>query len=336
MDGSSPPTSLCVVVPCFNEAEVLEAFHRELSRVLAESGLAWAVYFVDDGSSDRTLEVLNGLAMHDERVRVCSLSRNFGHQIALSAGIDAASIADPDAVVVMDADLQHPPTLIPTLVQHFRSGSDVVVAVREETEGATFFKRASSRGFYRLFNALSDVKLENGAADFYLLSRRARRALTSMPERRRFLRGMVAWLGFPRTLVPYQASARVAGVSKYTLRKMVRFALDAIFAFSSAPIRLAVRFGVLVALLGTVYLAYVFGRYIAFGDLVEGWGSLMSVVLLLGGIQIAITGLIGEYVARIFDEAKQRPLYFLKQEPAPPVTFARNRVGTYAQETGDR
>lgn len=309
------PSRLWVVCPCFNEQEGVVGFFQALREQLDRlEGVTYRVLFVDDGSGDATLARLNELAAAHPAVRVCALSRNFGHQAAISAGLDHALTAD--AVVVMDSDQQHPPAVIPELVAAWRAGADVVLAVRRSSAGEGLLKRWTSRGFYRVFNALSDTPITPGAADFYLLSARARAALCAMPERNRFLRGLVQWLGFPRATVEFHAPARAAGESKYGPWRMLRLAFDALFSFSVAPVRLAVRLGVCVACLGVAYLAYVLGRYALRGDLVPGWGSLISVVLILGGAQLMFVGLIGEYVARMLVELKARPLYLLKQAPA--------------------
>jgi len=308
---------LCIISPCYNEDAVIERFYAELKTVLERiPNLEYEIVFVDDGSSDRTLERLNQLAAYDTRVAVLSLSRNFGHQIALTAGIDYAR---GSAVLLMDSDLQHPPALIPQMVGLWRDeGYDIVSAVRKRTAGAGLFKRISSNWFYTVLNFLSDTAIEPGAADFCILSKRARRALVRMPERHRFLRGLIAWLGFPRVFVPYEAAARAAGNSKYSLRKMLRLALDATFSFSVAPIRLGIRLGVFFMMAGLVYLAYVVLRSLFWGGLIQGWGSLISVTLILGGLQFILIGLIGEYVGRIFEQVKARPVYLLKQRPAAP------------------
>lgn len=307
--------AVSIVSPCYNEAEAIGRFHAELARVLESlDSFEFEIILVDDGSTDGTLARLNQIAARDPRVRVYGLSRNFGHQAALSAGLDAAT---GDAVLMMDSDLQHPPSLIPRLLLQWREGFDVVSTVREQTEGVGPLKRITSNGFYHLFNRLSGTRIEPGAADFCLLSRRACDAITSLPERHRFLRGLVTWIGFTRCFVPYRAAERVAGESKYTTRKMLRLAADAIFSFSAQPMRFATRLGLTVVAIGLTYLGYVVGRALLLGDLVEGWASLIGVVLLLGGVQLTFLGVIGEYVGRIFEEAKGRPLYLLKQATVP-------------------
>ena len=306
--------TLCVVSPCFNEAAGIRAFYAALKAVLDSlDDLDHRIVLVDDGSTDETLSRLDALAAEDDRVRVYSLSRNFGHQVALSAGCD---VARGDALVLMDCDLQHPPDLIPAMVAKWRAGADVVSAVRLRTADASILKRLSAWAFYRLLNSISDTPIVPDAADFVLLSGPARDALLRMPERHRFLRGMVSWIGFRREFVEYRAPARRAGESSYTLRRMVRLASDALFSFSTAPVRLATRMGLAVVACGMLYLAYILYTIVARpGQIVQGWTSLIIVVLIVSGVQIIFIGLIGEYIARIFEEAKGRPLYFFKQRP---------------------
>lgn len=305
---------LCVVAPCYNEAEVLGLFYETLKPVLDSlPDLAHRILFVDDGSEDGTLRKLNELADRDACVRVYSLSRNFGHQAALTAGLDAA---EGDAVLLLDADLQHPPALIPQMVKLWREGHDVVSALRRGTTDSDLFKRVTSAWFYWLVNKLSDTRIVPGAADFCLLSRQAHAALQQCPERHRFLRGMVSWIGFPRAFVPFDAPPRPAGRSKYSNFKMLGLALNAVFSFSVAPIRLATHLGLAAVSLSLLYLVgilfcFLFDRPL----LVQGWTSIIFVVAFLGGVQLAFIGVLGEYTGRIFEEVKRRPLYLLKQRP---------------------
>lgn len=307
--------SLSVVVPCYNESEVVGLFHDALSGALdGLAPVAAEVVFVDDGSSDDTLAKLNALAARDRRVRVCSLSRNFGHQVALTAGLDAAG---GDAVVLMDGDLQHPPSLIPELVRRWKEGHDVVLAVRHKTAGASAFKNLTSSGFYFLLNRLSSTKVPPGAADFCLLDRRVVRALRAMPERHRFLRGLVAWAGFRRAFVHYDSPRRAAGTSKYGVGKMFALAFDAVFSFSAEPLRLALRAGLGLTAAGFAYLGWTLFKGWVLHSLVPGYSSLIGVTIILGGCQLVFIGLIGEYLARVFEQVKGRPIYLLLQEPAP-------------------
>ena len=307
-----PRRTLCVVSPCYNEGAGIAEFYTRLKQVLvALDGLDHRIVFVDDGSTDATLQRLNDLAAEDASIHVYSLSRNFGHQIALTAGCD---VAQGEALVLMDSDLQHPPALIPAMVAKWRAGADIVSAVRLRTEDASILKRLSARGFYALLNSISDTHIVPDAADFVLLSRPAHEALLRMPERHRFLRGMVSWIGFRREFVEYHAPSRRAGASSYTLRRMVRLASDALFSFSAAPVLLATRLGLAVVACGMLYLGYILYTLVAHPEqVIQGWTSLIIVVLILSGIQIMFFGLIGEYIARIFEEAKGRPLYFFKQ-----------------------
>jgi len=328
--GRDITDQVCIVSPCFNERDSIPLFYEAVANAVRTlSGFKFSLLFVDDGSTDGTLDVLNSIAERDERVLVYALSRNFGHQIAVSAGVE---VAEGDAIIVMDSDMQHPPELIPQLIAEWKSGCDVVSTIRETTERITFSKRCSAALFYWLINLSSKTKIVPNAADFFLLSSRAHEAIKSMPERHRFIRGMVSWIGFDRGFVRFQAPARIAGESKYTLSKMVGLAMDAAFSFSTAPVKLAGRVGVITVSAGFLYLFYVIGRQILIGDLVTGWASLMCVLLILGGGQLLFIGIIGEYLARIFDEGKGRPLYFFKQSPdQQPKRFLRLNGETVIQ-----
>lgn len=309
---TAPQAQLNVVVPCYNEAEGIRTFKAEVTRVLERLDLPWQIVFVDDGSTDGTLGELNALAQWDSRVLVYSLSRNFGHQIALSAGLD---VTGDSLVLLMDADLQHPPEIIPKLIEEWRNGADVISTVRERTEDSGWFKRMTATAFYWLINRITDTPIIPSAADFCLLSPRAHRALRSMPERHRFLRGMISWIGFKRALVPFDAPRRLSGQSKYSTFKMLLLALDAIFSFSAAPMRLATRLGFVLIVPGAIYFVYLVSHYFSTNDFVRGWGSLIGTILIVGGVQLIFIGMTGEYLARVFEESKRRPLYFFKQEP---------------------
>jgi len=304
---------LSVVTPCYNESEVVRLFYDAVKPTLdALADLDYEIIFVDDGSSDDTLIQLNEIASCDETVRVCSLSRNFGHQIALTAGLD---FARGDAIILMDSDLQHPPGTIPELVAKWREGYEIVSAVRDNSQGASWLKDFTSNGFYTVFNLLSTTRIPKGAADFCLISRRVCNTLNNMPERHRLLRGMVSWTGYNRALVPYVCAERVAGQSKYSLGKMVGLALDAVFSFSAQPLRLAFRIGILMAVLGFCYLTWTVVSGLLNNNLVPGYASLIGITVTLGGCQLAFIGLIGEYLARVFEEVKGRPTYLVKQLP---------------------
>ena len=296
-----------VVVPMYNE----EGTARELySRVCsALDGVTFELVVVDDGSSDATPAILAELADSDQRVRVVELSRNFGHQTALTAGLDHAT---GDAVVMMDSDLQDPPELIPEMLARWAEGAEVVYAVRTAREGETRFKRSTAMLFYRLLSRLADVNVPHDAGDFRLLDRRAVDALLAMGERNRYLRGMTVWVGFTQTAVAYTRAPRHAGETHYPLRKMLRFALDAIASFSHAPLQLATVMGFIFAAFAFVCIPVAIGFRIA-GEFVPGITTTVIAVLFLGGIQLIAIGVIGEYVGRIYDEVKRRPLYLVRR-----------------------
>jgi glycosyltransferase involved in cell wall biosynthesis len=305
---------LSVVAPLYQEEALVEVFYERVHAAL--EGIPFELVLVDDGSHDGTPQLLAQLASRDRRVRVIQLSRNFGHQTALTAGLDHAR---GDAVVMLDADLQDPPELIPEMLDHWRRGTDVVYAVRRRRDGETRFKLASARWFYRVFSALADVELEPDSGDFRLLDRAPLDALLSMRERNRFLRGMTVWVGYTQTAVPYERDARHAGETKYTLRRMLSFSLDAISSFSHRPLQLATVIGFLCAAFAFVLIPVVVALRLA-GSYLPGFGTITIAVLLLGGIQLMAIGLIGEYVGRIYDEVKRRPLYLVRQrlnEPEP-------------------
>ncbi len=301
-----PLRLLSVVAPLYEEDALVEAFHARVCQAL--EGLSFELILVDDGSGDDTPQLLAALAARDARVRVIQLSRNFGHQTALTAGLDHAR---GDAVVMLDADLQDPPELIPEMLDHWRRGTDVVYAVRRRRDGETRFKLATARWFYRLFSAVGDVRLEPDSGDFRLLDRAPLDALLSMRERNRFLRGMTVWVGYTQTAVPYERDARRAGETKYTLRRMLTFSLDAVSSFSHRPLQLATLVGFFCAALAFVLIPIIVGLRLA-GSYLPGFSTITIVVLLLGGIQLMAIGLIGEYVGRIYDEVKGRPLYVVR------------------------
>ncbi len=307
---SAPPRELrrlSVVAPMYDEEQTAAAFHERATAAL--QGLDYELILVNDGSRDATPRLLDEMAAADPRVRVVHLSRNFGHQAALSAGLDHAR---GDVVVMIDADLQDPPELIVTMLDRWRDGADVVYAVREAREGETRFKLLTARLFYRVFSQMASVPLEPDSGDFRLMDRRALDALLSMQERSRFLRGMTVWVGFTQTAVTYRRDARHQGETKYTLRRMVRFSLDALVSFSNAPLQWATILGFVfsgLALLG-IPLTIV-ARYT--DQFVPGIPSTIVVLLGLGGIQLITVGIIGEYVARIYEEVKRRPLYVVRE-----------------------
>jgi polyisoprenyl-phosphate glycosyltransferase len=298
---------LSVVAPMYEEEEIVARFAERVAAAL--DGVAYELILVDDGSKDRTAEAMAGVAATDPRVKVITLSRNFGHQPALTAGLDHAR---GDAVVMMDGDLQDPPELIPRMLEHWRHGIDVVYAVRRQRLGETVFKRTSARWFYKLFRRLTRMDLPVESGDFRLMDRRALDVLLGMPERNRFLRGMTVWIGFTQAAVPFVRDERTTGVTKYPLRKMLRFSFDAITSFSSAPLQWATFLGFVFS--GIAFLAIPLAIVARYTNIYErGVPTTIVVVLLLGGIQLITVGIIGEYVGRIYDEVKHRPLYVVRE-----------------------
>jgi dolichol-phosphate mannosyltransferase len=314
---------LSLVVPCFNEEAVLPAAHEELSRVLgALESCDYELIFVDDGSRDNTFKLLREIQERDDRVRVLQLSRNFGHQIAVTAGLEAAV---GDAVIVIDADLQDPPQVIPEMVKLWREGNHVVYGSRIAREGESGFKLMTAKAFYRVINRLSETEMPLDTGDFRLMDRQVVDVLLEMPERGRFLRGMVSWVGFRQTPLPYNREARRAGRSKYPLLKMIQFAMDGIISFSVLPLRLAALTGLVtiwLAVVGIIVAVVVrlFGLYDL--RLGRGWASLFVAVLFMGGVQLLSLGMIGEYLARIYTEVKRRPLYAVQERLGFEVTQA--------------
>jgi dolichol-phosphate mannosyltransferase len=316
MDGSRVLQRLSVVAPLYEEEQTASAFHARVSAAL--DGVDFELVLVNDGSSDRTPAILDELAQADPRVRVVHLARNFGHQAALTAGLHHAR---GDVVVMLDADLQDPPELIPEMLDRWRQGADVVYAVREARAGETRFKLLTAKLFYRVFRHMTTVPLEPDSGDFRLMARPALDALLGMPERSRFLRGMTVWVGFTQTAVMYRRDPRHDGETKYTLRRMVKFSLDALVSFSNAPLQLATLLGFVLAGLALLGIPLtVVARYT--DQFVPGVPSTIVLLLLLGGIQLITVGIIGEYVARIYEEVKRRPLYIVRETrnvaPAPP------------------
>ncbi len=309
---------LSVVSPVYEEEEVLPHFHRALGEVL--DGLAEdydaEIILVDDGSRDGTLPLLRQMAAGDPRVRFFSFSRNFGHQAAITAGLENAR---GDAVVTLDCDLQHPPSLIPVLVRKWREGYDVVATVREENRTVGAWKRLTSRVFFRLMRLLSEEEVREAASDYQLLSRKALRALMLMQETHRFLRGMVNWLGFPTATVPFRVAEREAGESKFTFRRLTAFAADALLSFSKIPLRLPFFMGAAVGFVGLLYAVYGLVRTVVAGEGLEpGWFTVLATLHLIGGGILCSISLVGEYVGRIYEQVKGRPLYLLK-ETSPEI-----------------
>ena len=298
---------LSVVIPAFNEEENVATMHERLVAALGEVVDGLEILYVDDGSADSTWERVLTLAAQDPRVRGLRFARNFGHQAALTAGVDAAR---GTAVVIIDGDLQDPPEVIPEMVARWREGFEVVYGQREEREGETWFKLLTAKAFYRILRGITHVEIPVDTGDFRLMGPRAVEAFRALPERNRFIRGLVSWIGFPQAAVRYKRQARRVGETKFPVRKMLRFALDGITSFSFFPLRLATWTGFAVSLFAFLYIAVVLVLK-AVGVSWLGYTSLMASILFLGGVQLLMIGIMGEYLARIFDEVKRRPLYLV-------------------------
>lgn len=304
--------ALSVVVPCYNEQEVLPEFHARLVPVMEEVGQSWEVVYVNDGSRDTTLSVMTGLAADDPRVAVLNLSRNFGKEIALTAGLDHAR--GTQGVVIIDADLQDPPEVIPELIRAASEGFDVAYAQRSVRHGEGFLKRATAHAFYRVMQRLGGkVQLPRDTGDFRYMSRRSLDALLRMREQHRFMKGLFAWVGFPSIAVPYERAPRAAGESKWNYWKLWNLSLEGITSFTVGPLKVATYLGLVTAFLAGLYLLQLLVRTVLFGNPTAGYPSLMAVVLFLGGVQLMTLGIIGEYLGRIFNETKGRPLYLVER-----------------------
>jgi dolichol-phosphate mannosyltransferase len=309
-DPGAPQNSISIVVPCFNEQDVIRQTHERLTDALSKTDLDYEIVYVNDGSRDRTLKILRELAAADSHIRVISFSRNFGHQVAATAGMDFAT---GDAVVLIDADLQDPPELIHDMVQLWHDGYQVVYGTRESRSGESAFKLLSAKYFYRLINSISSVDIPVDTGDFRLMDRRVVDVLKSMPERDRFLRGMVSWVGFKQTSLNYVRSERAAGGTTFSLSKMTGFALDGIVSFSLVPLRLATLCGLVSATLMLIGIIYVLIARLFTGAWASGSALMLIAAFFLGGMTLLSLGIIGEYVGRIYHELKRRPLYVVDE-----------------------
>jgi len=324
-------TALSIVVPCFDEEACLPVLHQRLTAAARKAaGEDYEIVLVNDGSRDGSWAIMEQLAAADRHLIAINLSRNHGHQLALTAGLD---LCRGDVVLVIDADLQDPPELLPEMIATMRDqGADVVYGVRKSRAGETAFKRATAHGFYRLLSRATEVEIPVDTGDFRLISRRALDALLAMPEQARFIRGMVAWIGFKQVPLLYDRDQRFAGETKYPLRKMIRFALDALTSFSSAPLKLASHAGFILSFGSVVIVLYILIGWLS-GRSVPGWTSLMLVVVVLGAIQMFVLALMGEYLGRLYNEAKRRPLYII-QEIAGQAADQTGRLGVIASGVG--
>lgn len=307
-------TEIGILVPACNEAETIAVFHQRLCAAMQGVDARWRVLYVDDGSSDETAECIRALRGEDPRVGLLQLSRNFGKELAVTAGLD---YLDADAVVIIDADLQDPPELIPDLVREWREGWDVVYGRRTVREGESVGKRFTAAAFYRVMRRLSDTPIPEDAGDYRLLSRRAVETLRTLRERNRFMKGLFSWVGFRQKALDYRREPRHAGRSKWSYWRLWNFAIDGITSFTVAPLKIATYLGLVTALFAFAYGVWIIGKTLLYGADVPGYPSLMVVVLFLGGIQLIALGVIGEYLGRLFMESKQRPLYVVESYDAP-------------------
>ncbi|MFN3388838.1 MAG: glycosyltransferase family 2 protein [Allosphingosinicella sp.] len=307
--STSPPLSLSIVVPCYNEEACLGELHARLSRAArGVAGESYEIVLINDGSRDGSWPIMQALAAGDPHLVAINLSRNHGHQLALTAGLDLCS---GERILIIDADLQDPPELLPDMIAAMeRQKADVVYAVRRARAGETAFKLATAKLFYRLLSRLAEIEIPRDTGDFRLMSRRALDALLSLPEQARFIRGMVAWVGFRQVPIVYDRAQRHAGQTNYPLSKMMRFALDAVTGFSTAPLRMASHIGLWLVAASVLLLAYIAFGFLT-GSAIQGWTSLMLVVVVLGAVQMFVLGMIGEYLGRLYMEAKRRPLYIV-------------------------
>lgn len=300
-----------VVIPVYYEEAVVEVCYKELKRVMYKNKWCYEFIFVNDGSQDKTLSILKDLAQADHQVKIIDFSRNFGHQIAVTAGVFHSL---GDVTVIIDADLQDPPRVIEEMVAKWQSGYDVVYAKRKKRKGETYFKLLTAKWFYRFLHYMAEIEIPMDTGDFRLMDRKVVEAFKQMPEKNRFVRGMVSWVGFDQTFIEYERDERLAGTTKYPLKKMIHFAADGIISFSTKPLKMVRTLGSLTILVAIALLIYSLISKFITHDVVTGWTSLMVAITFFSGVQLFSIGLLGEYIARIYDESKRRPLYLIKEK----------------------
>lgn len=301
---------LSIIIPVYNEEANVQILYNRLTKVVQDLGLSYEFIFINDGSKDKTIYLVKGLAEQDEHIKFIDFSRNFGHQIAVTAGLD---LSVGDAVVIIDADLQDPPELIADLYKKMQTGYEVVYAKRRKREGESFMKTFTAKWFYRILKNITSVEIPVDTGDFRIIDRKVVNVLKKMPENNRFIRGQISWIGFNQTFIEYDRDERNAGETGYTYRKMIQFALDGITGFSDFPLKLATILGFFVSGIAFIVLLYALYMRLIVEDYVEGWTSVITSVLFLGGVQLISIGIIGEYMSRINTEVKKRPLYIVKE-----------------------
>ncbi|MGN5653215.1 glycosyltransferase family 2 protein [Bacillus sp. Brlt_9] len=301
---------ISVVVPMYFEEEVAQECYNRLKSVMLQNNINYEFVFVNDGSTDRTMEILSEIAANDYRTKIVNFARNFGHQIAVTAGIAAAK---GDAIVIIDADLQDPPEVIPELIAKWEEGYEVVYAKRKQRKGETWFKLLTAKYFYKFLNYMSDIDIPKDTGDFRIIDRKVADVFNQMTERNRFIRGMMSWVGYRQTYVEYERDERFAGETKYPLKKMIKFASDGIIAFSTKPLRIVMTLGLLSVLISIIVLLYTITVKIIGTSTQTGWASIMVAITFFSGIQLLGLGIVGQYIARIYDESKNRPIYIVKE-----------------------
>ncbi|WP_369901618.1 glycosyltransferase family 2 protein [Bacillus manliponensis] len=316
---------ISIVVPMYFEEEVAQECYNRLKSVMLEHNINYEFVFVNDGSTDQTMAILKNISTEDPRAKIVNFARNFGHQTAVTAGID---VAKGDAIVIIDADLQDPPEVIPELIAKWEEGYEVVYAKRKQRKGETWFKLVTARYFYRFLNYMSDIDIPKDTGDFRLIDRSVANVFKQMTERNRFVRGMMSWIGFRQTYIEYERDERFAGETKYPLKKMIKFASDGIIAFSTKPLRIVMTLGLISVLISIAVLIYsVIIKFIG-QDIQTGWASLMVAITFFSGMQLLGLGIVGQYIARIYDESKNRPIYVVKET----VNIEEDDVTLYHQE----
>ena len=309
-NSSNKMPTLSIIVPCYNESEVLPSFYERTSKVLESCNIEYELIFINDGSDDKTLEIISSLRQRNQKVKLIDLSRNFGKEIAMTAGIDFAS---GEAVIIIDSDLQHPPELIPEMYRYWRDGFDVVYATRIKQDDESFIKKLTAQAFYWVITRLSIVRIPENAGDYRLMSRRAVEAMKQFQEQHRFMKGLFSWIGYRQISIPYHREPRHAGSSKWSYWQLWNFAIEGITSFSYGPLRVASYLGIVTAFMAVIYASIEIIKVVVRGRDVPGYASIMVTLLFLGAVQLITLGIIGEYLGRIYNEVKRRPLYLVQQ-----------------------